>query len=73
MLLSMKFISKILSDVTMVGIGMSFMVVGNMLLLNLRPDDQNPNWIYIMAIFFVYSVGYPIGNTSSISLFSKSK
>lgn len=70
-LLSMKFISKILSDVTMVGIGMSFMVVGNMLLLNLRPDDQNPNWIYIMAIFFVYSVGYPIGNTSSISLFSK--
>ena len=57
----------------MIGIGMSFMVVGNMLLLNLRPDNKNPQWIYIMAIFFVYAVGYPIGNTSSISLFSKSK
>merc|ERR1712151_237626 len=70
-LLSMKFITRVLSDVTMIGIGMSFMVVGNMLLLNLRPDDKNPHWLYIAAIFFVYAVGYPIGNTSSISLFSK--
>jgi len=70
-LLNMKFITKVLSDVTMVGLGMSFMVIGNMLLLDLRPDDKNPSWIYIMAIFFVYSVGYPIGNTSSIALFSK--
>merc|ERR1719330_132700 len=70
-LLSMGIIIKFFNDIELIGIGMTFMCLGNVLFLNLRDDNLNPQWIYVMAIFLVYSVGYPIGNTAAIGLFSK--
>jgi len=70
-LLSMGIITKYFDDVQLIAIGMMLMCVGNTFFLHLRHDDLNPQWIYITAIFLIYSVGYPIGNTAAIGLFSK--
>jgi ceroid-lipofuscinosis MFS transporter 7 len=53
---------------------MAVMVVGILSLAFVPEDpDNNPSWRYLFAIFMVYSIGYPIGHTAVIGLFSKSK
>jgi ceroid-lipofuscinosis MFS transporter 7 len=71
-LLSMGVFSVYATDVQLICGGMAVMVVGILSLAFVPEDpDNNPSWRYLFAIFMVYSIGYPIGHTAVIGLFSK--
>ena len=53
--------------------GLVVMGIGMLNLINLSELEENATWRYCMAILMVYSIGYPIGHTAVIGLFSKSK
>ena len=36
-------------------------------------DENNPTWLYAVAMMLIYGFGYPIGHTAVIGLFSKSE
>ncbi|CAJ1965856.1 unnamed protein product [Cylindrotheca closterium] len=70
-LLSMGKISQFLSDIQLICGGMLVMAIGILSLTVIEEDDENPSWRYLLSIFMIYSVGYPIGHTAVIGLFSK--
>jgi ceroid-lipofuscinosis MFS transporter 7 len=72
-LLSMGHLSRFLSDIQLIAGGMLVMALGILSLTSLDEDGENPSWRFIVAIFMIYSVGYPIGNTAVIAIFSKRK
>jgi MFS transporter, ceroid-lipofuscinosis neuronal protein 7 len=72
-LLSMGFLAVYVSDIQLICGGMVVMAFGILSLAFLEDDDTNPTWKYVVAIFMLYSVGYPIGHTAVIGLFSKSE
>ena len=72
-LLSMGYLSHYFSDIQLICGGMVIMASGIMSLTTLADDTVNSEWIYMATIFLVYSIGYPIGHTAVIGLFSKSK
>jgi ceroid-lipofuscinosis MFS transporter 7 len=72
-LLSMGYLARYLTDIQLICGGMVVMSAGIMSLAFLEDDDTNPSWKYILAVFMLYSVGYPIGHTAVIGMFSKSK
>jgi len=74
-LLSMGHLVKYFTDVQLIYGGMAVMTVG---IVSLSGFDEvaegavaNPTWRYTFAIFLVYAIGYPIGHTAVIGLFSK--
>jgi ceroid-lipofuscinosis MFS transporter 7 len=74
-LLNMGLFAERFSDVQLIGGGILFMTTGVALLTTLRENTdawENPSWKYLVAIFLIYGVGYPIGHTAVIALFSKS-
>ncbi len=72
-LLSMGYLAKYFSDIQLICGGMVVMASGIISLTTLDEDQPNEGWRYFVAIFLVYSIGYPIGHTAVIGLFSKSK
>mmetsp|Transcript_209 Transcript_209/g.295 ORF Transcript_209/g.295 Transcript_209/m.295 type:complete len:491 (+) Transcript_209:108-1580(+) len=71
-LLCMAQLSEYFTDVQLITGGMAVMV-GCMLSLCFVSEDTNENevWKYFLAMFMMYSVGYPIGHTAVIGMFSK--
>ncbi|CAJ1941594.1 unnamed protein product, partial [Cylindrotheca closterium] len=71
-LLSMGRLSQFMSDIQLICGGVIVMAMG-FLSLTLIDDDSgdNSSWIYLLSIFMIYSIGYPIGHTVVIGLFSK--
>lgn len=49
------------------------MAIGILSLTAIDEDGANSSWRYYLLIFMIYSIGYPIGHTAVIGLFSKSK
>jgi len=72
-LLNMGRLEQKFSDVHIITFGMVVMAAGIASLTTIQRDYHNPSWSYTIAIFMIYSVGYPIGHTAVIGLFSKSK
>lgn len=72
-LLSMGHLAKFLSDIQLICGGMLVMACGVLSLGFLDQDAVNPSWKFCTAIFLIYSIGYPIGHTAVIGLFSKSE
>jgi len=72
-LLSMGYLATFLSDIQLISGGMVVMAIGIISLAGLDEDGANPSWRFTLAIFMIYSIGYPIGHTAVIGLFSKSK
>jgi ceroid-lipofuscinosis MFS transporter 7 len=71
-LLSMGWFYKHFTDIQLIVGGMSIMVVGIWSLTLIGDDpDANGKWRFLFAIFMLYSVGYPIGHTALLGLFSK--
>jgi len=70
-LLSMGHLARFLSDIQMICGGMLVMSFGVLSLGFLEHDVVNPSWKFCTSIFLIYSVGYPIGHTAVIGLFSK--
>ncbi|KAM3569181.1 hypothetical protein VYU27_008720 [Nannochloropsis oceanica] len=67
-LLYMKVLCKHFNDVQLILGGMVFMVASMLLMLG---PDSFPVWRFYLAIFLMYAVGYPVGHTAAIGLFSK--
>jgi MFS transporter, ceroid-lipofuscinosis neuronal protein 7 len=72
-LLSMGHLAKTFSDIQLICFGMVVMASGIISLTFVDEDGINSSWRFIFAIFMIYSIGYPIGHTAVIGLFSKSK
>lgn len=69
-------LAKIMSDIQMIVFG--FLVAAAAIMsvsVPVLPEDEpgKSSWRYVFAIFFLYSIGYPIGHTTVIGLFSKCK
>ena len=72
-LLSMGHLARFLSDIQLICGGMLIMSFGVLSLGFLEQDMVNPSWKFCTSIFLIYSIGYPIGHTAVIGLFSKSE
>jgi MFS transporter, ceroid-lipofuscinosis neuronal protein 7 len=72
-LLSMGYLATFFNDIQLICGGMVIMCCGILNLAFLDDTSSNPSWKFILAIFLVYSIGYPIGHTAVIGLFSKSE
>jgi ceroid-lipofuscinosis MFS transporter 7 len=72
-LLLMGYLSQHFSDIQLITGGMVIMAAGIVSLAGFHEDVENPKWRYVFAMFLIYAVGYPIGHTALIGLFSKSK
>ncbi|CAB9521625.1 Major facilitator superfamily domain-containing protein 8 [Seminavis robusta] len=76
-LLSFGYLTQWFSDVQLIKGGMAIMATGIVSLAFLSEDsaennnDDNPTWRYVSAIFLIYGIGYPVGHTAVIGLFSK--
>ena len=73
-LLSMGIIEKKYSDVQIIIGGIIFMLAGITSFV-LAPVVQTMgipgSWCYVLGIFLIYSIGYPLGHTAAMALFSK--
>lgn len=72
-LLCMGTLEASFSDVQLICGGMIVMGGGIISLLGVEAGLENSHWRYFFAMFLIYAVGYPIGHTAVIGLFSKSK
>jgi ceroid-lipofuscinosis MFS transporter 7 len=72
-LLSMGQIAKRLSDIQMISGGIFIMCLGAVSLADIEEGENANSWRYFISIFMIYSIGYPIGHTALIGMFSKSK
>ena len=72
-LLNMGRLEQRFNDVQIITFGMLVMAAGIASLTTIQKEFDNPSWAYTIAIFMIYSIGYPIGHTAVIGLFSKSK
>ena len=73
-LLQMGHLTALWTDIQLIVGGMLIMAVGVALWTTLSDDvANNPTWKYVVTIVLIYAVGYPVGHTAVIGLFSKSK
>ena len=73
-LLSMGFLGRFLTDIQMIIGGIFVCAIGIISfapLTSVEMGASNPTIHYILGIFMIYGVGYPIGHTAVIGLFSK--
>ena len=72
-LLNMRFFCKYFNDVQLIVGGMILMTLCNIILLfDDRPGIHHVGkWKFLVAIFFMYASGYPVGHTAVIGLFGK--
>lgn len=72
-LLNMGRLGLWFNDVQLISGGLIVMATGIASLISLQNNAENPSWRYAVAIFLIYAIGYPIGHTAVIGLFSKGK
>jgi len=72
-LLNMGILEENFTDVTIATGGMLVMGIGIASMSGIHDGVHPPSWLYGLSMFFIYAIGYPIGNTAVIGLFSKSK
>eukprot|EP00600_Ochromonadales_sp_CCMP1393_P002370 CAMPEP_0174984770 /NCGR_PEP_ID=MMETSP0004_2-20121128/17929_1 /TAXON_ID=420556 /ORGANISM="Ochromonas sp., Strain CCMP1393" /LENGTH=316 /DNA_ID=CAMNT_0016237261 /DNA_START=671 /DNA_END=1621 /DNA_ORIENTATION=+ len=70
-LLSFKYFLQCFSDVNLVFYGMIVMTFSCLLLANLSPSGYVPEWMFYLSISTIYGLGYPVGHTALIGIFSK--
>lgn len=67
-LVMMKRLVKVWNDVELIWGGMALMVACDLILVG---PAHFPVWRFYLAIFLMYSIGYPVGHTAVIGMFSK--
>lgn len=73
-LLSMGFLGRFLTDIQMIIGGITVCAVGIITFASLESVEmgaENSLTHYVIGIFMIYGIGYPIGHTAVIGLFSK--
>lgn len=73
LLMAMGYLSEKFDDTQLTIGGIIFFLVGIIMNTTLDREDRenNSKWRYVVAMFFTYSIGYPICHTALIGLFSK--
>lgn len=71
-LLNMGRLEQRFADIYIIIGGIIIMGVGIAGLSFLPNNDSNPGWMFALSMFLIYSLGYPIGHTAVIGMFSKS-
>ena len=69
----MKALSKHFTDIQMITGGMFIILLASASLIGIKDEEQVDSWRFVIVIFLVYAIGYPIGHTAVIGLFSKSR
>ncbi|CAM9297597.1 unnamed protein product [Discosporangium mesarthrocarpum] len=69
-LLSIRVLCKLFNDVQIV-LGGLVMMIGSCILFLPSPSGMNQLPLFLWAVFLMYAVGYPIGHTAVLGLFSK--
>lgn len=69
-LLNFSYVLGVASDMQLVTHGMVVMVMACLLVSRLVVEEV-PQWAFISSIILMYAIGYPIGQTSLLSVFSK--
>lgn len=72
-LLNMGHLEQRFTDAQIIAAGIVVMTLGVTVLIFVREDTLNPSWQYMLSMCLIYSIGYPIGHTATLGLFSKSK
>ena len=79
-LLNLGILERNFSDVHIIAGGMIVMLSGifglQILDINSQGGNQNnknSDWGFVISMFLIYGVGYPVGHTAVIGIFSKSK
>ncbi len=78
-LLNLGILERNCSDVHIIAGGMIVMLAGIFGLLVLDVNNQganqnsNSDWGFVISMFLIYGIGYPVGHTAVIGIFSKSK
>mmetsp|Transcript_28172 Transcript_28172/g.59494 ORF Transcript_28172/g.59494 Transcript_28172/m.59494 type:complete len:509 (+) Transcript_28172:63-1589(+) len=73
-LLSMGYLGRLLTDIQMIIGGIAVCAIGIISFASLESVEmgaENSIVHYIIGIFMIYGIGYPIGHTAVIGLFSK--
>jgi ceroid-lipofuscinosis MFS transporter 7 len=76
LLLSIGFLGRFLTDTQMIIGGITVFAIGTVSFASLQSVEmgaENSIVHYIVAIFMIYGLGYPIAHTALIGLFSKGK
>jgi ceroid-lipofuscinosis MFS transporter 7 len=68
--LMLRPLSKRTDDYPLVVCGLALMTLGSFLLM-MQSRHNLPLWIYLTALSTIWSLGYPIGQTATLSIFSK--
>jgi ceroid-lipofuscinosis MFS transporter 7 len=77
-LLQMGHLEQRFTDVQIITAGIIIMIIGIVSLSQIENNNDeengyhNPGWLYAMSMFLIYAIGYPIGHTAVIGMFSKS-
>ena len=74
-LLNLGLLERNVTDVYIIAGGMMIMLAGicGLLILDAARAVRSPaDWGYVLSMFLIYGIGYPIGHTAVIGLFSKS-
>jgi ceroid-lipofuscinosis MFS transporter 7 len=72
-LLSIGYLTEYMTDIQLITGGLVVMAMGIASLTSLEEGADNSPWRFTAAIFMIYAIGYPVGHTAVIGLFSKSK
>ncbi len=75
-LLVMKIsITQHTNDILLISVGLVLFILGITVNLWLDQDDpdHNPGILYVISMFLIYSLGYPLSHTALVGLFSKGK
>jgi hypothetical protein len=72
-LLSMGHLAAYVTDIQLITGGMLVMAAGIASLTVIEEGAENKPWRFMLSMFLIYSIGYPVGHTAVIGLFSKSK
>ena len=72
-MLNMRYLTRWFDDIQLISGGMAIMIVSVLSLVGLESEAPNSPWIYYLAIGLLYGIGYPVGHTAVVGLFSKGK
>mmetsp|Transcript_14258 Transcript_14258/g.21219 ORF Transcript_14258/g.21219 Transcript_14258/m.21219 type:complete len:206 (+) Transcript_14258:522-1139(+) len=65
-----QFWTKNFSDINLMMGGLVLLSLSQFLVINVGPDGAIPLWSYLVALYSMYSFGYPIANSAVLGSFS---
>lgn len=70
LILFKEFWTKNFDDMTLMNGGLMITLFAQLFIINYGKDQSHPLWEYALSLALVYAVGYPIGNSAVLGMFS---